>query len=236
MKAKRACEVLSLVRRAACVRATSSGVHDTARAALGPPRSTSRSRIVAGVRGAFGRHEPRSLTRVIAEHELGSLHFYRGRLPAAARSYRTALSAAQQMQPPSQAECAANLIGLATIARCRQQHAEAILWSRQAMEHAAAESDLQHAIAARRILATRCGNSASSSKRVKYSRPPNSSASHSTFPSNERRCCFRRHGSLMKRRASAASSRWHQNKRSPSSSLPKNWPLPANSWSRKWKH
>ncbi|WP_197443608.1 toll/interleukin-1 receptor domain-containing protein [Maioricimonas rarisocia] len=95
----------------------------------------------------------RRSTQAIAWHELGSLDFYAGQYRRAIRCYRRALRLARRASPPDDAEAAANLVGLATIARTRQQNSKAIRFATEAIEHAESGSDVRHNIAARRILA-----------------------------------------------------------------------------------
>lgn len=96
---------------------------------------------------------PAGLTHSVAWHELGSLLLYQGLSQEAADCYQKALRVANESSPVNHREVAANLIGLATIARSLENHAEAESLAREAAQQAETAADVRHLIAARQILA-----------------------------------------------------------------------------------
>ena len=67
-------------------------------------------------------------------------------------SYSAEYSDNVRQTPTNHQEAAANLVGLATIARSQQLHDKAIELSREAIYHAQTCGDVRHVVAGRRIL------------------------------------------------------------------------------------
>lgn len=93
-------------------------------------------------------------TRLVATHEIGSLHFYRGDLEAAIRCYQDALRSALEGSEVHHDEASSNLVALATVASRQYRFDDTILFARQALVEAKLGKDFRHQAAAERLLGT----------------------------------------------------------------------------------
>jgi tetratricopeptide (TPR) repeat protein len=91
--------------------------------------------------------------RAVAWHELASIHLYRRRTTEAAQCYCRALRLCRLGLPIHRDEAAANLIGLATVARTRYALAKSVRLAARAARLAVHEKDTAHIVAAEQLLA-----------------------------------------------------------------------------------
>jgi tetratricopeptide (TPR) repeat protein len=91
--------------------------------------------------------------RAIALHELGSLYLYEDDLPNTERCYRSAFRVCALGFPRFPDEAAANLLGLATLARRKSRHSKAKRLAQRALRKAIASGDVYHRISAHRAVA-----------------------------------------------------------------------------------
>lgn len=105
---------------------------------------------------ALGMSSARNSRRVraIAQHELGSLHFYRGDTASAKRAYRRALRTCIWGLHRLLDEEAANLSALATIALSQYQHEKAIRLASGALRKSKDASDVPHIISSGSTIAS----------------------------------------------------------------------------------
>lgn len=94
--------------------------------------------------------------RAVALHELGSLSLYEGNVAAARRAYRRAIRVCTFGMPQFPGEVAANLVGLATLARRQHHHARAAKLASRALHRARQAEDAYHQISAHCLLAMVC--------------------------------------------------------------------------------
>ncbi len=91
--------------------------------------------------------------KAISLHELGSLYLYEDDLPNTGHCYRRALRICSVGIPIIRDEAAANLLGLATLARRMSRHGKAKRLAQRALRKAKSAGDIYHRIAAHRTLA-----------------------------------------------------------------------------------
>ena len=92
-------------------------------------------------------------THVVALHELGSLHLYRGDKQQAHRLYQRALRLCTWARPVYRDEAAANRIALATIAYTNHRWRDVLRLAGRARGEAESAGDLRHAISAQGLIA-----------------------------------------------------------------------------------
>ncbi len=89
----------------------------------------------------------------VALHELGSLYLYQGETRCAMKLYRRALRLCSWGVPAFHDEAAANLVGMATVARAARKYGRTVRLARRAMNESRLVKDLHHEIAAQRLIA-----------------------------------------------------------------------------------
>lgn len=94
--------------------------------------------------------------RVVAFHELGSLHLYHRSFKNSTRFYRNALRLCRWGIPIYHDELAANLIGLSTVAHVTYRFTDAMRFATWARREAEQAEDYSHIISAERLLGATC--------------------------------------------------------------------------------
>jgi len=91
--------------------------------------------------------------RAVALHELASIRLYHGEGAAAMRLFKRALRLCFLGRSVHHDEAAANLVGMASVARAELRFAKALRYARRAIREAKRDRDAGHEISSRRIMA-----------------------------------------------------------------------------------
>lgn len=92
--------------------------------------------------------------RAVALHEIASLNLYEGENRKAERLYRQALNLCVWGWPLHHDEAAANLIGLASVARAAMRFDKCLRLAKRAVRQAQRAGDARHVVAGRRLIGT----------------------------------------------------------------------------------